>query len=58
MGVREIEALATIKHPTVFSVVGWLPAGQERSALTVTDWCPNGTLEDALAKERKKRPSD
>jgi hypothetical protein len=56
--VREIEALATIKHPAVLSVVGWLQTGQDRSAPTVTDWCPNGMLEDALAKERKKRPPD
>jgi hypothetical protein len=52
--MREVEAMAMIKHPAALLLVGWMPPGEDGEALIVTDWCPNGTLADALTTERKK----
>jgi hypothetical protein len=53
--MREIEAMATIGHPAAMPLIGWQPAGDKTQALIVMDLCPQGTLAEALAKERKGR---
>jgi Ras-related protein Rab-2A len=49
--MREVELLAIVRHPAVVDLVGWQPLS--RPALIVTEFCPNGTLFDAIKKPRK-----
>jgi serine/threonine protein kinase len=52
----EIDVMAMIKHPAALLLVGWQLAGKDGEPLIIMDWCPNGTLADALARrERRSR---
>jgi serine/threonine protein kinase len=53
--MREIETIATINHPAAMPLIGWQPAGARKQALIMMDVCPQASLAEVIANERKGR---
>jgi serine/threonine protein kinase len=54
--MREVEAMATIDHPAVLSLIGWRYPDAQDPPIVVTEYCPNGTLLQAMQSSWRGKP--